>query len=77
MQVPILIGVDGEARSIIERYPAGIFFEPENESDFSEKLHRLITDKAFYEKCKAGAAVLSTDFDRRILACKMLDAIMN
>jgi glycosyltransferase involved in cell wall biosynthesis len=75
MQVPILIGVDGEARSIIERYPAGIFFEPENESDFSEKLHRLITDRTFYEKCKAGAAVLAADFDRRVLACKMLDAI--
>ena len=77
MQIPMLIGVDGEARSIIERYSAGIFFEPENEADFSRKLHHLITDKTFYEKCKAGAVDLAANFDRRILAQKMLDAILS
>ena len=29
--IPILIGVDGKARSIIEKYNAGLFYEPENE----------------------------------------------
>ena len=27
MQIPILLGVDGEARSIIEKYHAGVFFD--------------------------------------------------
>jgi len=28
MQKPILLGVDGQARSLVERYGAGLFFEP-------------------------------------------------
>ncbi|MGM0876441.1 MAG: glycosyltransferase family 4 protein [Bacillota bacterium] len=34
MSTPILIGVDGEAREIVEKHHAGFYFEPENPTDF-------------------------------------------
>jgi glycosyltransferase involved in cell wall biosynthesis len=77
MQIPVLIGVDGEARSIIEEYGAGIFFEPENEQDFLEKLNILVTEKYFYETCKNGCKKLAISYDRSRLALKMFDKINN
>jgi glycosyltransferase involved in cell wall biosynthesis len=52
MGKPILLGVDGEAREIVETYPAGLYFEPENEADFLEKLYTLKADKALYNRLK-------------------------
>ncbi|PMC36607.1 hypothetical protein CJ195_14325 [Bacillus sp. UMB0899] len=34
MSTPILIGVEGEAKDIVEKHNAGFFFEPENADDF-------------------------------------------
>ncbi|MDD4649615.1 MAG: glycosyltransferase family 4 protein, partial [Desulfoplanes sp.] len=39
MRKPILLGVEGQAREIVEEHGAGICFEPENEGDFLEKVH--------------------------------------
>lgn len=75
MQIPILLGVDGEARAIIEKYHAGVFFEPENKEDFVQKLN-LLNDKVLYQECKEGCKKLAEDFDRNRLAEKMLGAIM-
>ena len=70
---PILLGVDGEARSIVEQYKAGLYFEPENEMDFLDKLDQLVHDKALYESCQEGCTRLVKDFDRTKLAQEMLD----
>ncbi|MCM3443777.1 glycosyltransferase family 4 protein [Metabacillus halosaccharovorans] len=34
MSTPILIGVDGEAKEIVEKHDAGFYFEPENADNF-------------------------------------------
>ena len=73
MEKPLLLGVDGEARSIVEHYKAGIYFEPEDETDFLEKLNRLYQDKVFYQECQAGGRLLADDFDRKKFALHMLD----
>lgn len=70
MEIPILMGVDGEARSIVEGYGAGVCFEPENENDFIEKL-KVVTDHTNLEKFRQGSRRLAADFDRTILAGKM------
>ena len=74
MEVPILMGVEGEAKEIVEHYTAGICFEPENEEDFIDKL-KIVTNpenqKAFKERCKE----LAIDFDRKKLAEKMLNVL--
>lgn len=74
MEIPILMGVEGEAKEIVENYNAGICFEPENEEDFISKL-KIVTNpenqKAFKEGCKG----LAIDFDRKNLAEKMLNVL--
>ncbi len=76
MEIPILIGVDGEARQIIEKYKAGLFFEPENKEAFFSKL-KEITDQDNLEKFKIGCKELAVDFDRKKLAKKMYSIIQD
>jgi glycosyltransferase involved in cell wall biosynthesis len=68
MQIPILLGVEGESRGIIEHYGAGLFFEPENKDDFVRQLKQLKDDRVLYDSCREGGKNLSIDFDRRRLA---------
>jgi len=72
MQKPILLGVQGQAQEILEKYGAGVCFEPDNEKDFIEKLSAL-KDISFYQKCQDGCVKLAADYDRKKLADKMLD----
>ncbi len=74
MGIPILMGVDGEARCIIESFNAGIAFEPENISDFISKIAKF-DDDVYYKKCKNGCFELAESFDRTTLANKMLQII--
>lgn len=76
MGIPILMGVRGEAQSIIESYGAGICFEPENETDFIHKLTRLLSPE-IYAGCKSGCLKLAEDFDRKKLANDMYEVILS
>ncbi len=75
MRKPTLLGVEGQAQEIIEKYGAGLCFKPEDETDFLEKLERLKNDKTLYETCLSGCEKLARDFDRKVLAEKMLGII--
>ena len=77
MQKPTLLGVEGEAQDILEKYNAGLCFEPENKEDFIDKVSRLKSDRNLYETCQKGCQLLANDFDRKILANKMLDIIQS
>ncbi|WP_314069744.1 glycosyltransferase family 4 protein [Campylobacter showae] len=74
MQRPVLLGVEGQAKEILEAYGAGACFEPENEKDFLEKLN-ILTDVDFYNECKAGCLRLASDYDRKKLAKTMLEIL--
>lgn len=76
MAIPILMGVEGEAKEIVEGYNAGRCFEPENEADFRAKLEELLNVDV-YEECKRGSLKLAADFDRKELAGRMLEAILS
>jgi len=76
MEKPTLLGVRGEAQSILERNNAGICFEPENEEDFLEKL-KLLKDEKIYASCQKGARELAKMYDRKKLAKDMLTIIRN
>ena len=75
MHIPIMLGVDGEARELVEKYGAGLFYEPENKEDFLAKLNRLLSDKELYAACQAGCDRLAKDFDRKLLAENMIETI--
>lgn len=77
MEVPVLLGVNGEARRIIEFYKAGLCFEPESEADFICQLELLLSNQELYDECKDGCRRLARDFDRRVLADKMLDVLLD
>ena len=74
MQRPVLLGVEGQAKEILEAYGAGVCFEPENEKDFLEKLN-ILTDVDFYNECKTGCLRLASDYDRKKLAKTMLEIL--
>lgn len=74
MQKPTLLGVEGQAQEIIEKYGAGVCFEPENEKDFLDKLNEL-RKESIYKSCQNGCEKLAQDYDRKILADKMLKII--
>lgn len=71
MKKPTLLGVQGEAQRIIEEYNAGVCFYPEDENDFIEKI-KLLKDEKQYLLCQKGCNRLAKDFDRKVLAKKML-----
>ena len=75
MQVPILLGVDGEARNLVESYQAGLYYEPENKKELLDKIRLLITDDDLRQRCGRGGAGLATSFNRKRLAASFLDHI--
>ncbi len=77
MRKPTLLGVEGQAKEIIEKYRAGVCYEPENEKDFIDKLYLLKNDKELYNNCKRGCIELAINFDRKVLAKKMLNIVKN
>ena len=75
MRIPILLGVDGEAREMIEEFGAGIYYEPENMDDFKTKLDYLFSSKEVYQSCQKGGEQLAKAYDRKRLAAEMLEII--
>ena len=76
MKKPILIGVDGESRTIVENAQCGLFFEPENENDLIEKLESLKQDiDRIHELGENGFKYVKENFDRKIIADNYLESI--
>jgi glycosyltransferase involved in cell wall biosynthesis len=75
MRKPILLGVEGQAKQIIDKYRAGLCFEPENEKEFLDKVCELRNNKQLYKELQKGCANLARDFDRIKLAKEMLEVI--
>ncbi len=75
MGKPTLLGVEGQAQEIIEKYHAGLCFVPEDENDFVEKVLLLKNDIELYKNCVKGCSVLATAYNRKKLAEKMLDIL--
>lgn len=79
--LPILLGVDGQAREIVEAYEAGLYYEPENEEQFLEAVQSLADDANRREQHIVGGARLAQRYDRKKLAEEMhalfIDVIRN
>ena len=75
MEKPILLGVEGESKAIIEKYQAGLCFEPENKADFQKQLRAIATDTQLYQQLQKGCQALSLNFNRKTLAQKLYQII--
>ena len=68
---PILLGLEGETKDIVEKYGAGVCFLPEDQDSFYQALTEIRKHET-YEQAECGARQLIQDFDRSHLARKML-----
>ena len=75
MGKPILLGLEGECKQLIQKYSAGLCFKPENEADFLKQLSRLKNDPVVYKNCRAGALKMADSFNRHRFAENMLQII--
>ncbi len=75
MKKPMLLGVEGEAREIVEKYNAGVAFEPENRQEFLEALKKISSDKERYHELQKGCSRLAEAFDRKNLANSMFKVL--
>lgn len=74
MSIPILMGVEGEAKALVEQYHAGVCFEPEDESDFMAKLQAL-DNPQLYQELQKGGICLAEQYDRKALAKSMYEEL--
>ncbi|MBN8610209.1 MAG: glycosyltransferase family 4 protein [Deltaproteobacteria bacterium] len=66
---PMLLGVDGEARRLVERAEAGRYFVPSDPRALLEGIRALANDPALRDRMgRAGHQVATTEFDRGVLA---------
>jgi glycosyltransferase involved in cell wall biosynthesis len=74
MQIPILLGLEGETKDIINEYKAGLCFEPENKTDFINQIKNIL-NKSNYSQYQQGCKRLAMAFDRQQIALQVLETI--
>jgi glycosyltransferase involved in cell wall biosynthesis len=72
MGKPILLGVEGESKQLIESYNAGMCYEPENSKEFINACNEIYANKELYKSLQKGCLNLARDFERKKLASRML-----
>jgi len=72
MGIPVLHGVAGESAGIVQKEGAGIVFEPENAEALCKGLVTLADNEIFYQQYKSNALAGALNYDRGVLAGKML-----
>lgn len=73
MGVPILMGVEGEARDIVLDARAGLAFAPESAQGLADAIRALRADQALRRDMSTCAVSAAPRFDRRNLAREFLD----
>ena len=75
MNVPVLLGVNGESRKIVERFKIGKYFEPENEKQLFKLILKFYYNKNYLKLYRKNAKLNSHFYDREILSKKMISFI--
>ncbi len=75
---PIIIGIDGVARKLVEDAGAGYFAEPENADDFIDALLKLKNDPAGMQRMgESGYTHAAGHYSREAMAHKYLQVLEN
>ncbi len=77
MEIPVLLGVDGEARELfIKQGNCGLFFEPENETELVACIEQLNANPSLaIQLGKNGRTYVQQYFNRDVIAQKLYNEI--
>jgi glycosyltransferase involved in cell wall biosynthesis len=77
MEVPIILGVNGEARQLfIDKGNAGLYFEPENSKELTQAILKIIEDnEAALQLGRNGRHFVDEFFNREIIAQHFFDRL--
>jgi glycosyltransferase involved in cell wall biosynthesis len=76
MERPIIHGVEGESKAIIEEADCGICIEPENAQELADSIVRLYNDRNLANKLgKNGKNYVTQFYDRKNLSMVFLDLL--
>jgi glycosyltransferase involved in cell wall biosynthesis len=77
MERPIILGVRGESREILERAQAGIGITPQSVDELVAALLRLADDASLRQRMgRDGRAFVAREFNRDRLAGEMLEVLV-
>jgi glycosyltransferase involved in cell wall biosynthesis len=77
-EIPILLGVDGEARKILELSNSGLFFEPENSFDLASKVVYFYENRVNINTYGASARKYTIEnFDRKNVIKRFVEELKN
>ena len=74
MYKPILLGVEGESKELIDNYEVGVCFEPENKESFLNAIKDI--QKLDRESFKVNCNKMLVDFDRNNIAENLIKFIV-
>ena len=76
MQCPIVLGVEGEARELLDEAKAGVAITPENARELADAVRKLADDPALAAAYgRAGRAFADMNYDRAKVAARYLDLL--
>jgi len=76
MERPIILGVEGESKAIIERGECGLCIEPENETQLADAVLKLYENEKFSKRLGLNGKRFAMDnYDREKLAERYLDLL--
>ncbi|MCX5807659.1 MAG: glycosyltransferase family 4 protein [Proteobacteria bacterium] len=74
---PIIIGVDGESRQIVEDGQCGIYIEPENHEELANTVVKLFHDRELLRTLgENGKTYVKRNYNRELLAEKYLNTLL-
>ena len=73
---PIVLGVAGEAKTLLERAGAGIAIEPENVGQLIAAIHDMKANASLRKACaENGRRFIKAEYQRKVLALKYLSLL--
>lgn len=75
MGVPIVAGLTGESRGIVETSGSGLVVTPEDPTMLAASLDKLARDPALRARFAAQGKLAATGYDRKHLAARLLDIL--
>jgi glycosyltransferase involved in cell wall biosynthesis len=76
MERPIILGVDGESRKIVEESGSGVYIEPESAEQLADAVLKMSRDIAWAERIgQTGGAFVRKHYSRDRLALDYLDVL--